>query len=79
MQEDCPMRNEKKWLGNYTKLKAYIEEHGQLPDKKKEENRNLLNWWKYNRRLTKQGKISSERAKMLAELSRARKYHLPID
>ena len=73
------MRNEKKWLDNYMKLKAYIEGHGQLPDKKKEENRNLLNWWKYNRRLTKQGKISSERAKMLTELSRARKYHLPID
>ena len=35
-------RNEQKWQANFNKLKAYIEEHGQLPDKKKEPDRNLL-------------------------------------
>ena len=54
-------RNEQKWQANFNKLKAYIEEHGQLPDKKKEPDRNLLNWWKYNKRLIKQGKMDAER------------------
>lgn len=38
-------RNEEKWNANYSALKEYIQAHGHLPDKKKVENRGLLNWW----------------------------------
>lgn len=49
-------RRESIWNTRYAELKAYIEEFGQLPDKRRVDNRALLNWWKYNRRLLKKGK-----------------------
>lgn len=54
-------KNEKKWAENYELLKEYIAEHRQLPDKKKVEHRSLLNWWKYNRKLIRQGKLDEMR------------------
>lgn len=36
-------------MEHYCLLKKYVSEHGHLPDKKKVENRGLLNWWKYNK------------------------------
>ena len=63
------MKSEQKWLENYALLKAYIEEHRHLPNKKKVENRGLLNWWKYNRRLVRTGKINEEKMQMLNELN----------
>lgn len=65
-------KNEERWRENYAQLKAYIEEHHQLPDKKKVENRGLLNWWKYNRRLVKQGKLDTERTALLKALGAMR-------
>lgn len=65
-------KNEQKWLENYALLKEYIEEHRHLPNKKKVENRGLLNWWKYNRKLVRTGRLDEERAQMLARLSELR-------
>lgn len=64
--------NETKWLAKYQQLKEYVEHHHQLPDKKKVENRGLLNWWKYNKKLAKQGKLSEEKLRMLQDLSDSR-------
>lgn len=64
--------NETKWLAKYLLLKEYVEQHHQLPDKKKVENRGLLNWWKYNKKLAKQGKLSEEKLRMLQDLSDSR-------
>lgn len=61
--------NEQKWQENYAQLKRYIEEHRHLPDKKKVEFRGLLNWWKYNKKLIKQGKLDPDRMMLLQELS----------
>lgn len=61
--------NEQKWQEKYSALKDYISLHHQLPDKKKVENRGLLNWWKYNKKMAKSGKLSEERARLLQELS----------
>ena len=61
--------NEQKWQENYAQLKRYIEEHRHLPDKKKVEFRGLLNWWKYNKKLIKQGKLDKDRMMLLQELS----------
>ena len=62
-------KNEQKWQENYAQLKRYIEEHRHLPDKKKVEFRGLLNWWKYNKKLIKQGKPDKDRMMLLQELS----------
>ena len=43
------MNRDEQWYNNYALLKAFIEETGHLPNKKKVENRGLLNWWKYNK------------------------------
>lgn len=45
------------WQDNYDALCAYVKVHRQFPDKKKEESRGLLNWWKYNKKRIKQGKL----------------------
>ena len=52
-------RNEEKWNANYLALKEYILV----------ENRGLLNWWKYNKKCGKLGKLSEGRADMLQILS----------
>lgn len=64
--------NETKWLAKYQQRKEYVEQHHQLPDKKKVENRGLLNWWKYNKKLAKLDKLSEEKLRMLQELSDSR-------
>ena len=69
------MKREENWYRNYQKLQTYIEQHGQLPDKKKVENRGLLNWWKYNMKMVKQGKMEPEKERLLAELGQMRLVH----
>ena len=64
--------NEQRWQENYDQLMAYVLEHHQLPNKKKEEQRGLLNCWKYNLRLVRQGKLSPERTELLRQLSNLR-------
>ena len=57
------------WQDNYDALCAYVKVHRQFPDKKKEESRGLLNWWKYNKKRIKQGKMDQRRIEMLQKLS----------
>lgn len=64
-----PISQEQRWMDNYEALKAYVEEYHHLPDKKKVENRGLLNWWKYNRKCLKQGKLNERRLALLQALS----------
>ena len=66
------MNRDEQWFYNYALLKAFIEETGHLPNKKKVENRGLLNWWKYNKKLIKAGKLDAERMQLLEELSNMR-------
>ena len=63
------MKNETRWLEIYEQLKLFIQEHGHLPNKKKVENRGLLNWWKYNQKLIRRGALDEERCQMLQRLS----------
>lgn len=65
-------KNEQNWFDNYEQLKAYIRVHRHLPDKRKVEKRGLLNWWKYNRKLLRAGRLSDQRALLLNELSEMR-------
>jgi hypothetical protein len=63
------MTNEERWMEHYSLLKKYVSEHGHLPDKKKVENRGLLNWWKYNKKRAKQGLLPLDRLALLKTLS----------
>jgi hypothetical protein len=65
-------KNEEKWLSHYKALRCYLEANHQLPDKKKVENRGLLNWWKYNKRLLKTGRLTEERLELLRLLNALR-------
>lgn len=65
-------KNESKWLAHYNELLSYVEEHHQLPDKKKPDNRNLLNWWKYNRKCIKAGKLNADRLERLRKINEMR-------
>lgn len=64
--------NDMKWQAHYEELREYLEAHRQLPDKKKVEHRGLLNWWKYNKKLAKSGKLGDEWRQQLAELNAMR-------
>ena len=68
---------DKVWNRNYRKLKAYIDEHHHLPDKKKVEHRGLLNWVKYNRKKIKAGTLSPEKMHLLCELLDSRSSNSP--
>ena len=57
-------KNEDKWKANYEALKAYIAEHGHLPDKHKIESRALLSWAKYQKRKIKEGTLNEEKQEM---------------
>lgn len=63
------MTNEERWMEHYSLFKKYVSEHGHLPDKKKVENRGLLNWWKYNKKRAKQGLLPLDRLALLKTLS----------
>ena len=65
-------KNESKWLAHYNELLSYVEEHNQLPDKKTPDNRNLLNWWKYNRKCIRAGKLNAERLEKLRKINEMR-------
>ena len=69
------MDREETWNKKYQALKAYVEEHKQFPDKKKVENRALLNWWKYNKKRMKQGAMTEYKQALLLELSNMRTVH----
>lgn len=69
------MDREETWNKKYQALKAYVEEYKQFPDKKKVENRALLNWWKYNKKRMKQAAMTEEKQALLLELSNMRTVH----
>lgn len=62
-------KKEENWKACYNALHDYIKQNGHLPDKKKEENRGLLNWWKYNKKCIKQGRLDDEKIRLLQILS----------
>lgn len=61
-----------KWQENYERLKDYVVKYRHLPNKKKAENRGLLNWWKYNKKMVRLGRMDAERVVLLEELNQLR-------
>ena len=65
-------KREANWQESYKELLAYVEEHGQFPNKKKADKRGLLNWWKYNRKCIKTGKLNADRLEKLRKINEMR-------
>lgn len=65
-------KNEENWLANCEALRQWTLEHGHFPNRAKIEGRGLLNWYKYNAKPIKQGKLAPEREKMIHELENMR-------
>ncbi len=63
---------ERTWRNNYARLEEYIIANGHLPDKRKVDNRELLNWWKYNRKRALAGLLDDERLRLINRLSHMR-------
>lgn len=66
------MTHEDSWNQNFELLKAYIEEHHHLPDKKKVVNRGLLSWAKYQRKKIKTGTLDEEKTILFLALMDSR-------
>lgn len=66
------MNRDENWNRNFEQLQTYIREHHHLPDKKKIENRGLLNWAKYQRKKIKEGALEEEKEKAFLELMACR-------
>lgn len=62
------MTREESWNQNFELLKAYIDEHHHLPNKKKVENRGLLSWAKFQRKKIKAGTLDEEKTRLFLEL-----------
>lgn len=58
-------KNDEKWMTFFSELQAYIEDHGHLPDKHKETDRNKLCWWKYQMKKKKAGTLTDEQERKL--------------
>ena len=65
-------RRELVWTNKYVLLKRYLLEHHLLPDKRKQKNRGLLNWWKYNQKRLKKGICPPEQQRLLEQLEALR-------
>ena len=66
------MTHEERWNQNFKLLKAYIEEHHHLPDKKKVVNRGLLSWAKYQRKKIRAGTLDEEKTELFLGLMGSR-------
>ncbi len=65
-------QREEAWRKNYAKMKAYVTKHGHLPNKRKKDNLDLVNWWKYNKKRLRWGLATEEQAKLLRKLDEMR-------
>ena len=66
------MTRDELWYRNFELLKAYVAEQHNLPDKKKVEDRGLLNWAKFQRKKIKVGDFDEEKARLFQELMSTR-------
>lgn len=59
---------ENNWTKNYKKLREFVLLTKQFPAKSDVENLDMLNWWKYQKKRAKLGKLTDEQRQLLLEL-----------
>ena len=60
-------KTDEKWMANYEVLKAYILERRHLPDKYVVNNRSLLSWAEYHKKIN-EGMLGVEKREMFESL-----------
>ena len=62
------MTHDERWISMWQSYMNFMADHGRRPSKYKPEERNLVNWLKYNRKEVNQGTFPESRKKMFDEL-----------
>ena len=70
---------ENNWTKNYKKLRDFVLLNKQFPAKSDVENLDMLNWWKYQKKRAKLGKLSDEQRQLLLELHQMRAKKKTLD
>lgn len=55
------MTQDEKWNARYGEVKDFIETHHKRPSKYSDEEKNMHNWWKHNKKLLNAGKLVGNR------------------
>ena len=63
-------KSQQNWNENYEALKAHVMETGHFPNK----HDRRLNWYKYNAKLIKQGKLAPEREQLIHDMENMRSH-----
>lgn len=61
-------KSDAKWSHQYEEIMAYLLTNRRRPSKYREENRRMLYWIKYNRRVLASGKMPADRAERFRRL-----------
>ena len=70
---------ENNWTKNYKKLRDFVLLNKQFPAKSDVENLDMLNWWKYQKKRAKLGKLTDEQRQLLLELHQMRAKKKTLD
>ena len=62
------MTQEESWMCKYRTLMDFVCQNMRNPSKYKAEERNMLNWLKYNKKISRSGQMSPDREKLFEEL-----------
>ena len=63
------MTQNERWLSMFDTYMDFIRTNKRCPSKYKPEDRNLVNWAKYNRKMRNKGLLSDDRLRKMAELA----------
>ena len=73
------MTQDEKWESHYRQLTKFVLAHKRRPSKYHPEERQLLNWLKYTKKLLSAGKLTAKRAKKFERLQQLLKDYQRIN
>ena len=62
------MKQDDRWMEHYTEVMTYMEQHQRRPSKHREDDHQMLNWIKYNKKLIARDKLSAQRVQLFRQL-----------
>lgn len=64
------MTQDQRWLKHYTEIRDFMAINHRRPSKYSLEERDMHNWWKYNKKLMNAGLLMKDRVKLFKTLLR---------
>ncbi len=62
------MTQDELWIANWREVLDFMAENQRRPSKFIPEERNMLSWWKHNKKLLNAGKLKEERIPMFKQM-----------